>query len=79
MKKLYDLYDKDRYIGAFTADEISEMIGCREVYVSIAVTKQRKVKRRYFIKATDDYTVSERDWELLDQFDFLTKELRRNT
>lgn len=75
MANLYDLYDrngdKEEYLGAFTPDEMSKMIGIPKRHVATYSKSESLFMRRYYIERAGDRTISEEaDKELLEDYDY---------
>lgn len=60
--KKYYLFDNDDLIGCFTADEISEMIGCTKKIVYGYAGDGRAYKFRYTFESTDNDELFYEEW-----------------
>ena len=57
--KLYNVYDNGKYIGAFTTNEASEIIGYKEPrYISSKAGTGKLAFNRFLIEKTGDFTLS---------------------
>lgn len=72
--KLYDVYDNGKYIGAFTTNEASKIIGYKEPrYISSKAGTGKLAFNRFLIEKTGDFTLlRKKDQKLLEDFDYIT-------
>ena len=57
--KLYDVCDNGKYIGAFTTNEASKIIGYKEPrYISSKAGTGKLAFNRFLIEKTGDFTLS---------------------
>lgn len=45
MRKIYDVYDRDTYIGPYTAEMIMELTGCKYKTVAQSAYNKSRIKK----------------------------------
>lgn len=75
-KGIYELYDKETFLGEFTAEEIGKITGARKEHIaSYAANPEGKFYKRYRVVPTEDTVLTKSDWPLLMDFEFTTKKI----
>lgn len=76
--KLYDLYKGAEYVGEFTLDEIIAITGAHRSALLNSVTYGVLVNGLWDVSAAQDRTLNrKKDYSLLNQFEAVTKQIRR--